>query len=69
MQTIEATINGSSERLPAGLTVARLLERLKLRPERVAVEKNGVILPKAAYEETMLETGDRLEIVSFVGGG
>ena len=69
MQTIEAAINGSSEQLPAGLTVAKLLERLKLRPDRVAVEKNGEILPKATYEEALLADGDCLEIVSFVGGG
>ncbi len=63
------TLNGSPMTLEEGLTVAALLQQLKLPPERVAIERNGSILPKAAYEETRLAQGDRLEIVQFVGGG
>ncbi|MGA9751900.1 MAG: sulfur carrier protein ThiS [Acidobacteriota bacterium] len=63
------TLNGSPVALEEGLTVAALLQQLKLPPERVAIERNGSILPKAAYEETRLAEGDRLEIVQFVGGG
>jgi thiamine biosynthesis protein ThiS len=63
------TLNGSSMTLEEGLTVAALLQRLQLPRERVAIERNGSILPKAAYEETRLAEGDRLEIVQFVGGG
>ncbi len=69
MREIEIRLNGVPERIPEGLTVAGLLARLKLRPDRVAVEKNGEIVPKAAYDGAMLEAGDCLEIVSFVGGG
>jgi thiamine biosynthesis protein ThiS len=63
------TLNGSSMTLEEGLTVAALLQQLQLPRERVAIERNGSILPKAAYEETRLAEGDRLEIVQFVGGG
>ena len=63
------TLNGSPVTLEEGLTVAALLRQLNLPPERVAIERNGSILPKAAYQETRLAEGDRLEIVQFVGGG
>ncbi|MGC8723095.1 MAG: sulfur carrier protein ThiS [Acidobacteriota bacterium] len=63
------TLNGSPVALEEGLTVAALLQRLELSRERVAIERNGSILPRVAYEETRLAEGDRLEIVQFVGGG
>ena len=63
------TLNGSPVTLEEGLTVAALLQQMKLPRERVAIERNGSILPKAAYAETHLAEGDRLEIVQFVGGG
>ena len=63
------TLNGAAVTLDEGLTVAALLQQLELPRERVAIERNGSILPKAAYEETRLAQGDRLEIVQFVGGG
>ena len=45
------------------------LERKQYRTDRVAVEKNGEIVPKSSYEDTRICQGDCLEIVSFVGGG
>ena len=46
-----------------------LLEQLQLKPDRVAVELNGAIVARAAWKDTRLRAGDKLEIVQFVGGG
>ncbi len=53
----------------AGKTLAEYLAETDYLTERIAVERNDEILPKAKYAETILETGDVIEIVSFVGGG
>ena len=62
------TINGE-EKNCAGMTVAQYLATTTYDPERIAVEKNGDIVPKAAYADTSLQDGDVVEVVSFVGGG
>ena len=66
---MNVTINGESRDVPAGLTVAALLSHLGLATERVAIERNLEILPRAQWESTRVESGDRFEIVNFVGGG
>ncbi|MEY8331560.1 sulfur carrier protein ThiS [Lachnospiraceae bacterium 47-T17] len=53
----------------AGTALAEFLEREGYDNSRLAVERNGAIVPKAQYGSTMLGDGDELEIVSFVGGG
>jgi len=53
----------------AGKTVSAYLATTDYDPKRIAVERNGEIVPKAMYGETVLEDGDCLEIVRFVGGG
>ena len=53
----------------AGKTVAQYLSTTNYDPKRIAVERNGDIVFKSQYEATILEDGDSLEIVSFVGGG
>ena len=53
----------------AGLTVERLLKAGNYRPDRVAVEKNGKIVPKKNYPTEEILEEDQIEIVSFVGGG
>lgn len=63
------TINGKEITLETPLTVAEYLIKNNYQIARIAVEKNGEILPKAQYEATTLQDGDKLEIVSFVGGG
>lgn len=63
------TINGESRIFPAPLTVAALLDQLALAGKRIAVERNGEIVPKSRHADTALEDGDRLEIVVAVGGG
>lgn len=57
------------ERQTAAASVAALLEELDLHQTRVAVERNGEIVPRATYAQTPLAEGDRVEVVTFVGGG
>jgi len=66
---VSVRVNGEELRLPRGVSVSHLLERLKVSSPRVAVERNREILPKAAYASTLLEEGDTFEVVEFVGGG
>ena len=61
-------INGCELDL-AGKTIAEYLATTNFDPKRIAVERNGDIIPKAKYGETILQDGDNIEIVSFVGGG
>ena len=53
----------------AGKTITEFVLTTEYDSKRIAVERNGDIVPKAQYSETVLEDGDNLEIVSFVGGG
>ena len=62
-------VNGESLEVPDDLTVAGLLEHLAVRAPRVAVELNTEVVVKARHPDTRLRAGDRLEIVTFVGGG
>ena len=62
-------VNGVEKPLPRPMTVQEYLEENGYQIARVAMERHGSILPKASFAETMLEDGDTLEIVSFVGGG
>lgn len=62
-------LNGQSRVLDAGTTVAALLKRLDLEGKPVAVERNGETVPKASHGTTKLSEGDRIEIVTMVGGG
>jgi len=66
---MQATVNGERKDLPDGLSVAGLLRHLGVRPERVAVERNGAVVKRARHGEERLADGDVLEIVTFVGGG
>jgi thiamine biosynthesis protein ThiS len=66
---IELTVNGETKSVNTGLSVAGLLEELQINGRKVAVERNLEIVPKSLYADTQLESGDRLEIVAFVGGG
>lgn len=61
-------VNGESLDI-SGKTLAEYLSTTKYDMKRIAVEKNGDIVPKATYESTVLEDGDSIEVVSFVGGG
>ena len=63
------TVNGKQIQLISEMSVADYLEQNNYQIKRIAVEMNGDILPKYSYSDTMLKDGDRLEVVSFVGGG
>lgn len=66
---IEVNVNGAVQRLAPDTDIAALLERLQLAGKRVAVERNGEIVPRSRFAQTSLANGDRLEIVAAVGGG
>lgn len=66
---MEINLNGVKREFPAPLTVAALLESEGLAGKRVAVERNGEIVPKSRHADTPLVAGDKLEIVVAVGGG
>lgn len=66
---MEVWINGEPRSISAGLTVATMLVELGVRGERVAIELNGEVIRKEQRAEKALAPGDRIEIVSFVGGG
>jgi sulfur carrier protein len=63
------TLNGEPYLIHADTPLTALLERLKMRRGRVAVEINREIVPKANYEVTIVRAGDHVEIINFVGGG
>ena len=62
-------VNGEEREVPAESTVADLLAQLQLEPRGLAVERNMELVPRASHAETMLAEGDRLEVVTLVGGG
>ena len=67
--TIQVVINGEPREVPEGLNVGELLAHLGITAERVAIERNRDILPRANWPETSVQAGDSFEIVHFVGGG
>jgi sulfur carrier protein len=67
--SLRITLNGEPYDLDEPLSVADLLVRLAIDPRRVAVEHNLVILRRPLFTETLVQDGDRVEIVNFVGGG
>ena len=66
---IQIVVNGSGQSHPGPLTVRDLLREMALAGKKIAVERNGEIVPRTAHEATLLADGDRLEIVVAVGGG
>lgn len=63
------TVNGKARSCPEGTTVDELLELLMLTGRRVAVERNGDIVPRSLYASVSLAEADQIEIVVAVGGG
>lgn len=66
---VKIRLNGKDFLLDEGSTVAGLLKRLGLSGDRVAVELNMEVVPKAEHPATVMREGDRVEVVHFVGGG
>lgn len=61
--------NGDPHEVDDGATIAALLQRLKLQPRYVAVEVNRQLIPRDRHDQHVLQSGDRLEVVTLVGGG
>lgn len=66
---IRITLNGAPRELPAALTFAQLLDELALAGRRLAVERNGELVPRSRFGAARLADGDRVEVVMAVGGG
>jgi len=66
---MQLIINGQPQNVQEALLLSDLIAQLNMKAERVAVERNGVIVPRNDWPQTALQNGDRLEIVHFVGGG
>jgi len=67
--TATVTVNGVAREVKGAQTIADLVARLGLEGKRIAVERNGEVVPRSRYADTPLARGDRLEIVGAVGGG
>jgi thiamine biosynthesis protein ThiS len=66
---VTITLNGDPFDIDGPLTVTELLARLDIDPRRIAVEHNLIVLKRAAFDQTVVNAGDQIEIVNFVGGG
>lgn len=69
---MHVVINGNDRDFPAldgGSTVANLIDALNLKADRIALEHNGIIVRRDAWSLTVVNSGDKFEIVHFVGGG
>ena len=66
---ISVTLNGTPREFAAPLTFSQLVDELSLGGRRIAVERNGEIVPRSSFPEARLNDGDRIEVVIAVGGG
>jgi sulfur carrier protein len=66
---ITISINGSSRQLPSNISIASLIDEMGLSGKRIALERNGEIVPRSQFASSQIEEGDILEIVAAVGGG
>jgi thiamine biosynthesis protein ThiS len=68
-KVITVSINGEPRQLSANITVATLIDEMGLTGKRIALERNGEIVPRSTFITRQLSAGDKLEIVVAVGGG
>jgi sulfur carrier protein len=66
---IEIVVNGETRAVPAGATLAGLLAHLDIDPRMVVVEHNRTIIRRTGLDGVLVQAGDQVEIVQFVGGG
>jgi sulfur carrier protein len=66
---ISVSINGAARDFPRAVSVAELIKDMGLGGKRIALERNGEIVPRSQFEQQLLADGDKLEIVVAVGGG
>jgi len=62
-------LNGKKVTIKAKATIYELLKKFKLNNKKVAIEHNGIIIPKSNYKKKYLKNNDKLEVVHFIGGG
>jgi sulfur carrier protein len=67
--SIDIVVNGNARSVQPGTTVSGIIAELGLTGRPVAVERNREVVPRAQHASTVLAAGDRLEVVTFVGGG
>ena len=67
--TIHVHLNGAPREFPAPLTFSQLVDALELAGKRLAIERNGEIVPRSRFADDRLADGDRVEVVIAVGGG
>jgi len=66
---VEIILNGEARSVPDGISLDKLMDLLEMDPSRVAVERNREIVRKPSWNETVIQAGDQIEVVWFVGGG
>jgi thiamine biosynthesis protein ThiS len=66
---MQVNVNGESRELPEATTLAALVETLGLNPKMVVAQRNAEIVERAAFAGVVLEPGDEIELIRFVGGG
>ncbi|WP_212785615.1 sulfur carrier protein ThiS [Ferrigenium kumadai] len=66
---ITVSINGASRQFPRAISIAELIEEMGLTGKRIALERNGEIVPRSTFAAQQIADGDRMEIVVAVGGG
>ena len=69
MSAISITVNGAPRVLPHQINIAELIDTMQLTGRRIAIERNGAIVPRSRYRDATLSDGNKLEIVVAVGGG
>jgi len=69
LKVITISINGATRQLPDSTSVAALIEEMELTGKRIALERNGEIVPRSRFATQQLADGDKLEVVVAVGGG
>ena len=69
MKVITININGTARQFPDSTNVAKLIEEMQLTGKRIALERNGEIVPRSRFAAQQLADGDKLEVVVAVGGG
>ena len=66
---MEITLNGEKFTLETGSNIVNLIDKLDLDVDKLAIERNLEIVPKSKFAMTIIEEGDKLELVHFIGGG
>ncbi len=69
LKVINVTINGATRQFPQSTSIAAMIEEMGLTGKRIALERNGAIVPRSSFAAEQLADGDKLEVVVAVGGG